>query len=94
MSTGSNYANTSVAARPILAPGATTQFKTWSSIDQELAASRCPPTVAKRPQSVARSARKYDRASILDRVIAFFVAAIFGIIGAGSLIIGTLYWFI
>lgn len=36
MSTGSDYANTSAASRPMHASGATTQsFKTWSSIDRE-----------------------------------------------------------
>lgn len=62
MSTGSNYASTSVASRPILAPGATTQFQTWSSIDQELAPSLCPPQTAKAPRPLHGAGRKLDRA--------------------------------
>lgn len=37
-------------------------FKTWSSIDQELAASACPPQALKRPQSVARVRSQEERA--------------------------------
>ena len=59
MSTGSNYANTSVAARPIIAPGATAQFYpiTYSSAayepDVNLSLSANPP----RPANLALGER-------------------------------------
>lgn len=70
------------------------EFQTYASSAFELAPSLCIPPASKVLPSVARSAQQEDRASILDRIIAFCVASIFGIIGAGSLIIGSLYWFV
>lgn len=68
-------------------------FQTWSSIDQEIASHRASP-LALGTNGFARYGQRSDRASILDRIIAFCVAAIFGIIGAGSLLIGIGYWFV
>lgn len=95
MSTGSSYANQSAASRPILAPGAATQFKTWSSINQELAPSLVPQAVKVLP-GVARSVQQEDRALFREAVLNIVVP-----LGAALVAVGTgvsfgvsiAYWF-
>lgn len=68
MSTGSSYANTSTASRPIIALGATAQpYKTWCSASAELATHPAPPRGWVIP-SLHGALSKEDRASISEGV--------------------------